>query len=309
MRNQAKRILVALAIGAVVGLISGGIEVAFTRSGMAGEGAMFAGVMVGTISAVCIYLMSLYLDGWMAQDETAQQLRSQGAQEERLRLRREIHDTLAQGLAGIVSNLEAADELLEGRPEAHRLCVRALKIGRASLAESRSLLQGLHTPALENEGLRAAVKRMIEGISIEAGLRSTYFIEELPGELSSENEVDLFRIIQEGLRNIAKHANAREMRVTVQVKRTQIQLCIEDDGRGFSPLDPAMRPGFGLTTMRERARNLGGLLWVYTQPGKGTQVIAFMPLPLESERRTRICQIPVAYESSSPMTIRWSAKA
>jgi signal transduction histidine kinase len=307
MRNQAKRILVALAIGAVVGLISGGIEVAFTRSGMPGGAAIFGSVVLGTISAVCAYLLSLYLEECHAQGGTAERQRREGAQEERLRLRREIHDTLAQGLAGIVSNLEAADELLEGRPEARKLCGRALKIGRASLAESRCLLQGLPSPALEKQGLKAAVTRMIEGISVESGLRSSCSIEALPGEFSSEDEMDLFRIIQEGLTNIAKHAKAREMRVTVQVKRTQIQLCIEDDGRGFSPLDPAMRPGFGLTTMRERARNLGGLLWVYTQPGKGTQVVAFMPL--ESQRRTRLCQTPVAYESSSPMTIPWSAKA
>lgn len=309
MRYQVKRILVALAIGAAVGLISGAIEVAFTRSGMAAEAAMFGGVMLGTISAVCTYVLSLYLEEWQPQDETAERLKREGAQEERSRLRREIHDTLAQGLAGIVSNLEAADELLEGRPEARKLCGRALKTGRASLAESRCLLQDLRAPAFENEGLRAAVTRMVEGVSGEAGLRSSCSIEELPGEFPSENETDLFRIIQEGLRNIAKHANAREMRVTVQVKRTQIQLCIEDDGRGFSTVDPAVRPGFGLTTMRERAQNLGGLLWVYTQPGKGTQVIAFMPLPLESQRRTRACQIPLGYESSSPMTIPWSAKA
>jgi signal transduction histidine kinase len=308
MRDKAKRIVVALAIGAVAGLVSGRIDVAFTRFGMAGDVAVFSGALLGSISAICTYVLSGCLAERRTRREAAGQLRHEGALQERLRLTREIHDTLAQGFAGIVSHLEAADELLAGRPEARRLCGRALTIGRKSLAESRCFLQGLRLPTLEDEGLRAAVTRMIEATSIDAGLRSTCYIEELPVQLSCEREMDVYRIIQEALTNIAKHAEAKEMRVTLQVERDQIQLCIEDDGRGFSPVDRSVRPGFGLTTMHERARNFGGLLWVYTQPGKGTQVVGFMPLPFEPQRRTTSCQIPVAYESSSPMTTSSSAK-
>jgi len=309
MRDQAKQIAVALAIGTVVAFVSGLIDVAFTRFGAAGDAAIFSAITLGSISAICAYVVGVGLRERRTRCESAERLRREGALQERLRLTREIHDTLAQGFAGIVSHLEAADELLAARPEARKLCGRALTIGRKSLAESRCFLQGLRSPTLENQGLRAAVTRMVETTSVDAGLRGTCYIEEIPVQLSGEREMDLFRIIQEALTNIAKHAEAREMRVRLQVKRDQIQLCIEDDGRGFSPVERSVRPGFGLTTMRERARNLGGLLWVYSQPGKGTQVVGFMPLELEAQRRTTSCQIPVAYESSSPMTISSSAKA
>jgi signal transduction histidine kinase len=304
MRDQAKRIFVALGIGAAAGLVISRIGAAFMRSGMTGEAAVSGSAILGLVSAVCIYVFRLYVAKRRSRDERAESLRREGAQEERLHLTREIHDTVAQGLAGIVSNLEAADELLEGRPEARKLCARALALGRMSLTESRCLLQGLRAPVLENGGLRGAVQRVIDGMSLDTRLRSRCEIEELPKNVSPDSEMDLFRIIQEGLTNIARHAQASEVRVRLQVKRSQIQLCIEDDGKGFSPLEPATRPGFGLTTMRERARNLGGLLWVYTQTGKGTQVVAFMPLAFETQRRTKSWQIAGAYESSSPMTIR-----
>jgi signal transduction histidine kinase len=309
MKGQAKRILVALAVGAAVALVSVGIAAALIRSGMSSQAAIFSGVLLGVLAATCTYLLSLSSLERRTEDEAAERLRGEGAHEERLRLTREIHDTVAQGFAGIVANLEAAEEFLEDRPEARKLCGRALAIGRASLTESRYLLQGLRTPALENEGLKAAVTRMIERISVEGGLRSACSIEDLPAQFSSDHEVNLFRIIQEGVTNIWKHANASEMRVTLRVKQNQIQLCIEDDGRGFSPVEPSMRPGFGLTTMRERATNLGGLLWVYTQPAKGTQINVVMPLPLKSQTRIRSCQTQVAYESSSPMITASSVKA
>jgi len=202
-----------------------------------------------------------------------------GALEERNRIAREIHDTLAQGLAGIALRLEAADAALEdGRPDSARASVgRALELARRSLEEARRSVLDLRAAPLEGRGLRAA----LADLAVEAGRQggpAVAFDHRGPAdEPPARVGLGLYRIAQEAIANALRHAGAANVRLCLEVGAGRAALSVEDDGRGFDPgAAPAGR--FGLLGMRERARLLGGQLAIDSAPGAGTRLRAEVPL-------------------------------
>ena len=210
--------------------------------------------------------------------------REAGTLEERARISREIHDTLAQGFASVVTHLEAADATLTTDQERARQHVRAAAgVARASLDEARSLVWELRSPALADGGLLAALERAGATAAAEGGGPAIEIaVSGAPRPLHPDVEVTILRAAQEALANARRHAGARRATVTLTYFDDEVSLDVVDDGRGFDPGSigaPGPAGGHGLPGMRERAERLGGHLEVESAPGEGTTVALALPAP------------------------------
>ena len=200
---------------------------------------------------------------------------------DRSRIAREIHDTLAQGLAGIAIQLEAADETLESGPElARQHLARALRLARSSLEEARRSVLGLRPRALEGTDLAAALRRAATDLTWGAELVVKL---DLPSErkvLPRGVEDNILRIAQEAMSNTVRHARAKSLRVALGYARYAVTLRVLDDGVGFESDAVLAAPGdrLGLVGMRERAAELEGRLSVESEPGLGTEVVLTVPV-------------------------------
>jgi len=203
-----------------------------------------------------------------------------GAIEERVRLAREIHDTLAQSLAAISLHLETADALLEEKDPAHpaRPAVRqALALTQSSLEEARRSVLDLRASKLENKTLVSALLDLFERSAGENGLQTHYQVSGRQKRLPSRVETGIYRMVQEILSNIIRHAHAKNVYFHFQYAKNRVLINIEDDGQGFNPADiPGER--FGLIGLSERARLLGGQMKIESDPGQGTRVALDIPL-------------------------------
>ena len=230
-------------------------------------------------------LVSLAVERSRLESATARAM----AAEERNRLAREIHDTIAQALAALTMQLEVTDALAAARGDARlgdaRLgdaVSRSLALARSTLEEARSSVIELREAPLEGRTLPDAlddlaqeVRRSTEGtlaVHVDHGDRRKD-----AGDLPAAVEIGLYRIAQQALANVARHAGAARATVSLTSTRTGVRLRVEDDGAGFDPA--SVPPGrFGLVGMSERARLLGGTLTIESAPGSGTVVEASVPL-------------------------------
>ncbi|MFJ7417551.1 sensor histidine kinase [Streptomyces uncialis] len=202
------------------------------------------------------------------------QARESGAQDERQRLAGEIHDTLAQGLAGIITQLQAAERSASTRGETDEHVARALRLARGSLTEARRSVRALAPQELGRAHLPDALRTLTERWSREQGISARVEVTGTREPLSPAIEVSLFRVAQESLTNVAKHAGASRVGVTLSYTGTEVLLDVRDDGRGFTE---GVGTGFGLTSMRQRVRGVGGHIEVQSAPGEGTSVSARVP--------------------------------
>jgi len=205
-----------------------------------------------------------------------------GAVEERNRLAREIHDTLAQGLAAITLQLETADAWLEAGADpvrARATVQQALSLARANLEEARRSVLDLRAAPLEGRTLPEALAALVRERPVKKKPRVTFDMEgALPARpLSSRVEVNLYRIAQEALNNALQHTEAKGVLVRLTLLRNQVQLVVSDDGHGFDPAQTASGR-HGLTSMNERARLAGGALRVESALGRGTRIEVTIPL-------------------------------
>lgn len=206
--------------------------------------------------------------------------------EERARLARELHDSLAQLLTAIALQLETADALMASRPvDAHSKVTEALRLTREALRETRSVVQDLRAGALQDKSLPEALRELAASYAAIYRIAVRVTASGPAARLAPHLEAGLYRIAQESLNNVVKHAHARHAWVRLAVARDVVRLSVRDDGVGFEPRGGASTPGrssasggFGLTGMRERAKLLGGTLRVESAPGAGTRVIATVPL-------------------------------
>lgn len=187
---------------------------------------------------------------------------------ERARIARDLHDHVGQILTGIDLGLKAVKE---GRLEA----IPALQeLVRSAIQDIRLLSRSLRPSALDTLGLEAALKRMAEEFAERTGIQVNLFCH-LPERLPEAHETALYRVIQEALTNVARHAGAREVSVILQQDEDEVSLVVEDDGRGFTQ---GARPGLGLLGMRERVELLGGQFQVESLEDLGTTLYARIPL-------------------------------
>jgi two-component system NarL family sensor kinase len=203
-----------------------------------------------------------------------------GAVEERNRLAREIHDTLAQGLTATTLQLESADAMLDAGSPAARArepLRRALSLTQSNLEEARRSVLDLRAAPLEGRLLSEALEVLVGRWKTEKGIDAHYAAVNGARPLPPRVEVALYRICQEALANVARHAAAEHVNVRFVATPEQVRLLVEDDGRGFNASSTS-GGRHGLVGMNERARMIGGNLEVRSSPGAGTWVEVTVPL-------------------------------
>ncbi|MEG4989832.1 PAS domain S-box protein [Microcoleus sp. BR0-C5] len=195
--------------------------------------------------------------------------------EERNRMAREIHDTLAQSFTGILAQVGAAKQVLTDDVEATGAHLDLIKeLARTGLVEARRSVVALRPQLLEEGSLQSALHRLVAQIRTAAMDTTLYY--ELEGtvySLPTEVENNLLRMGQEALTNAIRHANADEIRVELVYDRDQVCLRVRDNGQGFGVGSIPSSEGFGLLGMSERAERIGAQLTIRSQPGQGTEII------------------------------------
>jgi two-component system NarL family sensor kinase len=205
--------------------------------------------------------------------------------DERSRIAREIHDTLAQGLTAVALQIEAGLSHINQRDRARPPLQRALEVARQSLDEARRSVSALRTPLLANRSLAEVLGALTRRFTAETGVRVRAEISDV-GALPPELESELFRISSEALTNVGKHAHAGEAWVRLEAVRDRLRLSVEDTGTGFR-VQGARRRGFGLLGIEERARLAGGRATIRSAPGRGTTITVTIPLPAEPRQRVK----------------------
>ncbi len=209
------------------------------------------------------------------------QAREAGVAEERRRMAREIHDTLAQGLTGIVTQLQAAEQAANRPPGDstgwRRHVAAATQLARDSLSEARRSVDALRPEPLERCRLSEALADVAErwgtlnGIAVQAQTTGT------ARPIRPEIEFALLRAAQEALANVARHAHATRVGLTVSYMENEVALDVRDDGVGFDPATVPEGGGFGLIAMRQRIADLSGTVEVESEPGGGTAISTCVP--------------------------------
>lgn len=204
-------------------------------------------------------------------------------EEERKRLSREIHDGPAQSLSNVVLRMEFCEKLMDVDPEKVRNELKELKkVVKNNLQDVRKIIFDLRPMALDDLGVVPALKRYIEDFQDKNNINIQTDFRGRDVRFESALEVALFRLIQESLNNVVKHARASTVQVRVEIGGGVVKALVEDDGVGFileKVLNDRIGTKFGLISMRERVDMLGGSMIMETQPGQGTKILFTIPIP------------------------------
>ncbi len=268
LRDTKSELAVPVKIG---NKVLGVLDIESTEVDAFGEADLFTVQTLADQLAVAIENARIY-------EET----RQMAVMEERNRMAREIHDTLAQGFSGIILQLEAAEQALENDLQAvERHLNQARSLARKSLAEARRSVWNLRPQALEQLPLYEALKQEADKFMQSTGVNTRFTVFGDKRDLPHEIEAGLLRICQESLTNVRKHAKATDVNVTLTYNESAVELSIADNGVGFraqaSGDGKGKRGTFGLISMRERARGLGGTFEVQSRRGRGTLVRVVIP--------------------------------
>ncbi|MBO8128026.1 MAG: sensor histidine kinase [Peptococcaceae bacterium] len=203
-------------------------------------------------------------------------------EEERRRVAREIHDGPAQSMANIVMRADFCTKLIGVDPDKLREELEALQeLVRTSLADVRNIIFDLRPMALDDLGLGPALKRFVERFQEQHNILVDFMYFGKDDRIDATIEVALFRIVQEALNNVQKHAKAKQVAVKVEVLPERVNVFIKDNGRGFD-VDRVMGDkdgkGYGLVGMKERVELLRGNLKIRSKPGQGTTIVIMVPL-------------------------------
>lgn len=203
---------------------------------------------------------------------------------ERQRMARELHDTLAQGLAGIILQLEAADSHLvnEKFERAQTIIRQAMTRARAALAESRQVIDQLRKDSVPTlSELQTMIREEVERFSTSTGIPVSLHMD-ADAPISIPQQDCAHRAVAEALLNIARHAGASQVWVSMSVSPDKLSIEIRDNGAGFNPVNVIGQVGhYGLVGLRERARLIGGTLEVISAPMQGTSIHICLPLRIE----------------------------
>ena len=202
-------------------------------------------------------------------------------EEERRRISRELHDETGQAFMVLRLYLEMA--LRQSLPPVARASLqRGVEVVDGSIGGLRRIMSRLSPLVLDELGLAAALRHQLRQLRRSSGLTSRLRAAPAQFRLSRELETVVFRVAQEGLNNVVRHAGARHVNLTLRCARGRLRLRIEDDGRGWSAPGAESGPHFGLMGMRERLRMVGGTLAIASSAGRGTRLDIEIPLPAES---------------------------
>ena len=226
-------------------------------------------------------------------DLTTKLLRAQD--QERQRIARELHDDMTQRLAVLAVEIGSLGRTSSSDPqtEAH---IESLRKAAAQLAEDvHNFAYRLHPSLLEHLGLEAAIRDHVDDFSRRSGLKVRYMQRCVPQSVSLDVGTCLYRVTQESLQNVLKHAEASEVQVRLLGTPTGIGVCIRDNGKGFVSGPPeSVSRGLGLISMEERVRLFHGTFRIRTSPGKGTEIHAWVPCSDSPLDRPLDTQSPIA---------------
>jgi len=199
-------------------------------------------------------------------------------EEERRRVSRELHDSLCQKLASLALDVEnlavALPPPATTRARLQELCARTIKVSE----EARHIAYELHPSVLDDLGLVVSLKALCDEFSKTEKMRVDFTAGRLPDLVPQKIASGLYRIAQESLRNVAKHAKAKRLSVALMVRDRGLVLSLQDDGIGFTPQAVKGKGGLGLVSIGERARIVGGTLAIESKPGDGTRISVRVPL-------------------------------
>jgi len=200
-------------------------------------------------------------------------------EEERRRIARELHDEVGQVLTAIRVELDVAQRAIESAGGDPAILTEAQQISDGALQTVRNLTQTLHPAALDDLGLPAAIDASLRGLQRRHNIRAELQQVDVPSSLPKDVELAAYRIVQEGITNVAKHAKASRCDVRLTGLSDRLLVEIEDDGVGFvEDTDrPIVARGLGLISIRERATRLGGTFNILSTPGGGTRLIISLP--------------------------------
>ena len=215
-------------------------------------------------------------------NEFAEQSRQAAVLEERNRLARDIHDTLAQGFTGVIVQLEALEDAIAccRRKEANEHLRRAGELARQSLNEARRSVHAPRPQALQRGNFWEALKGIVRNTTAGTGLHTTFNLRGKLRNLPQYWQENLLHIGQEALTNSLKYAHPRNFETRLIFNTKELRLELRDDGDGFKV--KALHDGFGLAGMRERVEQMGGKLTISSRRGKGTKIAVTLPYNLES---------------------------
>jgi len=197
---------------------------------------------------------------------------------ERNRMARELHDTLAQGLSAISMQLELLKRKLPADSPARGVLDETREMTKSSLAEARNSIWNMRSQVLETGDLTTALEGILKAIPNGCKIESVVQVKGTPRRLAPVTENNLLRIGQEAIANAVRYAQCGRIEVTLVFEESQIELSVRDDGQGFDPDNPPRSEGgFGLAGMRERAEQMHGEFHVISAPGKGTMVRVVVP--------------------------------
>jgi PAS domain S-box-containing protein len=215
-------------------------------------------------------------------NEFAEQSQRAAVFEERNRMARDIHDTLAQGFTGVIVQLEAAEDAIAcgSRKDADKHLHRAGELARRSLSEARRSVHALRPQALLEQNFWGALKGTIKNTTAGTALHTTFEAKGKLPELPQPWQENLLHIGQEALTNTLKYAHARNFKTRLTYNAKKLRLELRDDGDGFKAKD--RHDGVGLRGMRERVEQMGGELEITSSRGKGTKITVLLPCNGES---------------------------
>jgi signal transduction histidine kinase/PAS domain-containing protein len=213
----------------------------------------------------------------------SQQSKQMAVLAERNRLARDIHDTLAQSLTGIVIQIRAAQDAASRglTSEAENHLVRAGKVAADGLREARRSVRALRPGSLKNRDLVEAVEEMFARMTVDTPLNAQLSVQGRPYRLDAEREADILRVSQEILTNALKHAHATTFRAEIHFQLDAVKMELSDNGRGFDP--DLQSEGFGLIGIRERVENAGGAISLESERRRGTRISFSLPASPTSE--------------------------
>ncbi len=279
MREPTKRAGIATGIGILLMVASYILESILDQHGISPADTFVDNIFLGVSAGLLVYIWATLLTERAARGLLVERLKQEAVSQERHRVAREIHDTVAQALTAVSLQLEAAKDVLGSDADEALVHVdRAQHVAREGLADAQRVVWALHPDALQSDDLAGALQRLTNRIAEHREMKAEFLLRGEPCALPAEIEANALRVAQEALSNVVKHSGARKVRVELVFGNEEAHLLVCDDGKGFDWENKKARRGFGLTSMRERSQRIGARLSIESRHGHGTCVKLAFPI-------------------------------
>jgi len=270
-------ILGSFAIGVFVALGNYALDVSFLHLGVTPATTVLNDLIIGGAAGILAFFWVSRQDAKNELELTAEKTTQEAVHKERKRMALELHDTVCQAHTAAIMHLECASDSLGEDLVAREHVIRALQLVRGSMTEMRCALWDLYPEELQKADLKNAIESLIKDLTTGNGLRVQFSLDGMIRRLPPQTEKGLLRISQEALSNVVKHAQAHEVQIELFLDSQRARLCVKDDGQGFLP--ELNSESFGLASMEDRTKALGGVWTIQSEPGRGTEIHASIPIP------------------------------